>query len=158
MKKLSKNFEIGNKNVREKEFKDFIFKSGMVVSVKERTSLIAALAKGEYVIGVCDSPFSPQNIYHYREGVLEIFNIRTSDSPWELNRDTTIYCECPLTAILENLVEGRHNDYITNPSHNFLNLKTIPDISTGKIIPSMRKFLNCCDYCEMAKEVYEVDE
>ena len=57
MKKLSKNFEIGNKNVREKEFKDFIFKSGMVVSVKERTSLIAALAKGEYVIGVCDSPF-----------------------------------------------------------------------------------------------------
>ena len=52
MKKIKKEYRIDDTMMTEQEFKNFVFGTGKVVSVKDESALKSAFEKGEYVIGV----------------------------------------------------------------------------------------------------------
>ena len=64
----NKEYRIDDTMMTEQEFKNFVFGTGKVVSVKESSALISALKNGEYVIGVSYNPFCLLRAYHYANG------------------------------------------------------------------------------------------
>ncbi len=121
------NYRIENEIMTEQEFKNFVFGTGKVASVKNPMLLSSALDSGEYVIGTRYNPFSLQNVYHYENNTFQVFNFAPGCHVEPLS--ITLAYEGDSMAI-DEIIEiiysfGGHNDLLINPTKDMLNLNNI---------------------------------
>ena len=126
MKKTKKEYRIDDTMMTEQEFKNFVFGTGKVVSVKESSALISALKNGEYVIGVSYNPFCLLRAYHYANGELKEYCFEDGERPEPLNLKlvATIEVQIPLKALVQFLF-SQYDDCLINPTKDMLNLDSI---------------------------------
>ncbi len=122
-----KNYRIDNKKLSEQEFKNYVFSTGKVISVKDPMFLKCALEKGEYVICARYNPFELQGVYHYENGTFQIFGFEPGchQEPLNINHQHTIE-NIPLDVAIEIVYSfGQHDDLLINPTKDMLNLDNI---------------------------------
>ena len=127
MKKIEKKYRINDTMITEQDFKNFVFETGKVVSVKDGLALKSALEKGEYVIGVGYQPFCLKNIYQYSDGKLNVYCFEEGEHPEPLNIQLVLSNEmyCPLESFCKYLIRI-YDDLLINPTKDMLNLDCIP--------------------------------
>ena len=132
MKKTKKEYRIDDTMMTEQEFKNFVFETGKVVSVKEPSALASALEKGEYVIGVTYNPLELKSVYHYANGELQayLFEPGFHQEPLNIQLYRTLK-RIPIMIIAKSL-SSSYEDLLINPPRDILNLdgiKTSTDYS-----------------------------
>ena len=127
MKKTKKEYRINDTMMTEQEFKNFVFGTGKVVSVKDEMALKSALENGEYVIGVGYQPFCLKDIYQYLDGKLNMYCFEEGEHPEPLNIQLVLSNEmyCPLESFCKYLIRI-YDDLLINPTKDMLNLDCIP--------------------------------
>ncbi len=87
------NYRINNQIMNEQKFKNYVFGTGKVISVKDPMFLTCALETGEYVIGTSYNPFALQNVYHFKNNVFRVFNFTPGCNVEPLNIKLSYECD-----------------------------------------------------------------
>ena len=126
MKKTKKEYRIDDTMMTEQEFKNFVFGTGKVVSVKDESALKSALEKGEYVIGVGYQPFCLKYVFQYSDGKLNLYRFEEGEHPEPLNIQLVLWNEMywPLESFCKYLIRI-YDDLLINPTKDMLNLDGI---------------------------------
>lgn len=122
MSNTKKQYRIGDTMMNEQEFKNFVFGTRKVVSVKDELALKSAFEKGEYVICVGYEPFCLKEVYQYSDGKINMYSLENGLHPEPLNTQLVLSNEmyCPLEWFCRNLI--LHNDdLLINPTKDMLN-------------------------------------
>ena len=120
-------YRIENEIMNEQEFKNYVFGSDKVTSVKDPMFLACALENGEYIIGTQYNPFALQNVYHFKNNTFRVFNFEPGCHVEPLNIKLTVKGD---NMTLDEVVEmislfGKHDDLLINPTKDMLNLDGI---------------------------------
>lgn len=112
---------------QEEYVKDFFEKYGVEV-VTPRKKLIAALRRGDYVIGIDYNPMILHNVFHYKYGKFEMFKfnvIGPQAEPLKLKRDLTFcFHKSRLDSFLDTLPE--YDEFIVCRNGGLLDTQNIP--------------------------------
>ena len=121
------NYRINNQFMNEQSFKNYVFGTGKVLSVKDLMFLTCALETGEFVIGANYNPFALQNVYHFKNNTFRVFNFEPGCHVEPLNIKLTFECEnMTIQEIIEVIFRfGCHDDLLINPTRDMLNLNNI---------------------------------
>ena len=120
-------YRVDDKNLNEKDFKNYVFSTGKLVSVKDPMFLKCALELGEYVIGTRYNPFTLQNVYHYENNSFQVFNFKPGCHVEPLNIKQTYKCDnISLNEAVSMIYTfGCHDDFLVNPAKDMLDLNSI---------------------------------
>ena len=120
---------------QEEYVKEFFEQYGVEV-VTPRKKLIAALKKGEYVIGIDYNPMLLHNVFHYKYGKFEMFKFSSTGpqaEPLKLMRDMTVcFNKSNLDFFLDTL--PHYDEFIVCRKGDLIDTSSIP--------PSNGDFLN----------------
>ena len=121
------HYRIGNEIMDEQEFKNYVFGTGKVSSVKNPMLLANALKSGKYIIGTSYNPFSLQSVYHLKENTLQVFNFIPGCHAEPLNIELAYEGDgMEIAEIVEIIYSfGGHDDLLINPTKDMLNLNAI---------------------------------
>lgn len=121
------NYRIEDKFMSEQEFKNYVFGTGKVASVKKPFVLAKALKQGDYVIGTSYNPFSLQGVYHYENNTFQVFNFTPGCHQEPLNIELAYEGDdMDIDEIIEIIYSfGGHDDLLINPTKDMLNLDGI---------------------------------
>ena len=121
------NYRINNQFMNEQSFKNHVFGTGKVLSVKDPMILSCALEMGEYIIGTSYNPFILQNVYHFKNNVFKVFNFTPGCHMEPLNIKQTYECDNISLGEVVNMIFsfGQHDDLLINPTKDMLNLNKI---------------------------------
>lgn len=112
---------------QEEYVKDFFEKYGVEV-VTPRKKLIAALRRGDYVIGIDYNPMILHNVFHYKYGKFEMFkfnDIGPQAEPLKLKRDLTFcFHKSKLDSFLDTL--PHYDEFIVCRKGDLIDIKNIP--------------------------------
>lgn len=126
MKINNKNYRINNTMMDEQEFKDCVFGSGKVVSIKDGADFISAVENGEYIIGVGYQPFCLQKVYRYAEGRFDVFSFEEGEhsEPLNIQLEFSDYIDFQLVDFYKYLIKS-YDDILINPTKDMLNLDNV---------------------------------
>ena len=121
------NYRINNQFMNEQSFKNYVFGTGKVLSVKDPMFLSCALETSEYVIGTSYNPFALQNVYHFKNNTFRVYNFEPGCRVEPLNIKLT--CKSNNISLNEAVkiifMFGQHDDLLINPTKDMLNLSNI---------------------------------
>lgn len=114
----------------EQAFRNYVFGSGKVVSIKDPMFLACVLERGEYVIGTSYNPFALQNVYHFKNNTFRVYNFEPGCHVEPLNIKMTCKCDnISLSEVIQMIYSfGCHDDLLINPTKDMLNLDDIEKI------------------------------
>ena len=123
---MKKNYRINETMMTEQEFKNFVFGTGKVASVKDGADFVSAVKNGEYIIGVGYQPFCLQKVYRYAEGRLDVFCFEEGEhsEPLNIQLEFSDYIDFELVDFYKYLMRS-YDDILINPTKDMLNLDNV---------------------------------
>lgn len=123
---MKKNYRINETMMSEQKFKNFVFGTGKVMSIKDGADFISAVEKEEYIIGVGYHPFCLQRVYRYADGRIDVFCFEEGEHTEPLNIQLVFsdYFDFQLVDFYKYLIR-KHDDILINPSKDMLNLDNV---------------------------------
>lgn len=131
-------------SISEEEYIKETFEQYGIEIVTPRNKLINALKNGDYVIGVDYNPFLFQNVFHYKNGMIDFLKFADVGehimAPLRLERDSTILLPKADSSSWEFFVDNlpHYDDFIVYRKGNLLDIESIPPS-----IASLIKRTNC---------------
>lgn len=126
-------------SVSEKEYIDGMFKQYDVEIVTPKDKLVNALKNGDYVIGVDYNPFLFQNVFHYKNGMIEFFRFADVGKnvmvPLRLSREETIFLGTSSSSTFKLFIDTmpHYDDLIVYRKGNLLDIENITRSITSLI-------------------------
>ena len=120
----------------ENEYIEVLFEQYDMEIVTSENKLINALKQGNYVIGVDYNPFLFQNVFHYENGLFEIFkfeNIGGQIAPLRLKREKSILHGTNISLNLKTFVDAmpHYDEFVVYRKGNLLDIENIPPSSAS---------------------------
>ena len=121
-----------NVPISEKEYIEGIFTQYDIEIVTTKSKFINALKQGNYVIGVDYNPFLFQNVFHYKNGILEFYRFADVGNhllaPLKLKREQTIFLGASSSSIFEVFFDTlpHYDEFIVCHKGNLIDIENIP--------------------------------